>query len=381
MSLTEWILLALALVVVLGLIGFYTMRTAAGWGASSAKGAGPARPHRDQFGEAPAPKRQPRAAVIVNPTKFDDVEAVHRQVAAGCRAAGWQDPLWLETTLEDPGAGQTRQALAEDVDLVCALGGDGTVRTVADGLKGTATPMGLLPAGTGNLLARNLDVPYDSLDKSLQVALTGRNKRIDVGSMTVPGEEPYTFLVMAGMGFDADVMANTDEQLKSRVGWVAYVVSGAQHLVGPRFKAQVSTDDETFSRRTRSIIVGNVGKLQGGMKLMPDAVVDDGHLDALVLSPRGVVGWAGVLVSLLSGHRRGHDTVTHHTTAHLTVKADRPVQLQIDGDPLEKATEVSFDVEHRVLSVRVAATSAGATALSERVEAARAAVRERRAQH
>lgn len=379
-TVTEWILLALALLVVLGLVGFFAMRSSTGWGAASGGRTGPARPPREHFGDGETvEKPRPRAAVIVNPTKFDDVDAVRAQVRRGCEAAGWAEPLWLETTQDDPGAGQTRQALEAGVDVICPLGGDGTVRTVGDALKGSATPMGLLPGGTGNLLARNLDLPVESIDKCLQIALTGRNKRIDVGSMTVPGEEPYTFLVMAGMGFDADIMAGTDEDLKARMGWPAYVVSGAQHLVGPRFKARVSTDDETFTRRTRSVIIGNVGKLQGGMTLMPDAVVDDGLLDALVLSPRGVVGWAAVAARLASGRRKGHELVTHHATSHLSVTADQPVQLQIDGDPIDKATEVSFDVEHLALVVRVpAVTTGGSSVLMERVEAARAAVRERR---
>ena len=114
------------------------------------------------------PPRQRRAAIVVNPTKFDalDEHALRRRqayVAAVFRSHGWDDPLWLPTTPTETGGPQARRALAEGVDVVLAAGGDGTVRAVAQALAGTSTPMALLPAGTGNLLARNLGVPHADL--------------------------------------------------------------------------------------------------------------------------------------------------------------------------------------------------------------------------
>ncbi|EBM0725712.1 diacylglycerol kinase family lipid kinase, partial [Salmonella enterica subsp. enterica serovar Senftenberg] len=156
--------------------------------------------------------------------------------------------LFLETTQKDVGQGQTKQALEQDVDLVCPLGGDGTVRAVAEALVGSDTPMGLLPGGTGNLLARNLDLPVDDLGDALRVALTGQNKRIDVGRLTIDEsgehERPaqHIFLVMAGLGFDAAIMADAPEGLKAKVGPAAYVVSGAKNLRGPQFKVRVKFD-------------------------------------------------------------------------------------------------------------------------------------------
>jgi Sphingosine kinase and enzymes related to eukaryotic diacylglycerol kinase len=130
-----------------------------------------ARPPRDAFRqveEPPPPKK--RAAVIVNPTKIESMEALRARLDAAMTAQDWQEPLVMETTAEDPGLGQTRAALSEGVDLVCAMGGDGTVRAVAQALTGSTTPMGLLPAGTGNLLARNLLVPMDSIEDAVVVA-------------------------------------------------------------------------------------------------------------------------------------------------------------------------------------------------------------------
>jgi len=328
----------------------------------------------------PAPN-QPlrRIAVIVNPTKFDDLRAVRDGIAKGCADAGWAEPMWIETTEADPGVGQARQAVEAGVDIVCPLGGDGTVRSVATSLVSTDMPLGLLPGGTGNLLARNLGLPVDRIADALTVVLTGRNRRIDVGlvkmvphSMSadaVKGDDPASqddprredeevFLVMAGIGVDAEVMAKTNEKVKGVLGWPAYVLSGVGRLWSRGFRIRLDARGgeprkQPRVRHARSVLVGNCGTLQGDFQLMPDAEVDDGLLDAVVMSPKGFFGWAAVAADLASRHRRGHRQIIRLTLTSLSVETGRAVEAQIDGDPMGEQYGLATRILPAALLVRV----------------------------
>ncbi|HEX6056913.1 MAG TPA: diacylglycerol kinase family protein [Intrasporangium sp.] len=357
-----WII-AGAVVAVLVLGSFLALRRAPGSTARLKRGR--SRPSRHQFGSGGRNTDLKRAAVVINPTKFADLPMIRQRITSTCHAAGWGDPLFYETTIADPGTGQARRAVAEGASVVCSLGGDGTVRAVGCALIGTETPLGILPAGTGNLLARNLDLPV-ALDEAVRAALTGRNRRIDVGELVI-GEldahgEPVDagelvteqFLVMGGMGLDALIMGGTNEVLKQRVGWAAYLLSGLKHLVSPEFRTQLRLDSEPeFRRRARAVVIGNCGRLLGGLVLMPDARVDDGKLDVVIASPRGFVGWAPVIARVLTRRRKGHATLDHKVCREIRVRVDRPLPVQVDGDVIGEATEINASLRPAALTVRV----------------------------
>ncbi len=331
--------------------------------------AGP-RPARDSFrsgADEPPPRR--RVAVVVNPTKFDDLDAVRATLGAVCEAHDWAAPELIETTEHDVGFGQTREALESGVDLVCALGGDGTVRAVAQEMVGSGVPMGLLPGGTGNLLARNLEMPVDDLEKAMDVALGGRNRHIDaawvtldpehleleegVGEGSSAGERRHAFFVMAGLGLDAAIMESTSEQLKSRIGWGAYVPAGFRNMFTDRFHVTLSTDggpEET--KRARMVVIGNCGKITGGIDLLPDAEPDDGMLDVIVLAPRGVAAWASVATRVITRSDRTSSTLSRYRCQTATVEVDEPQRVQVDGDVVGEATRLAVEVQPRVLIVR-----------------------------
>lgn len=310
-------------------------------------------------------------AVVINPSKEGaaDVRAVVERV---CADAALPRPLFYETTVDDPGTGQARQALADGADIVVAAGGDGTVRAVAEALAGSGRPMGLIPVGTGNLLARNLDLPLTSVTDAVAIVLGGEDRAIDVGRARVteyaedaqPAGDPdqaHIFLVIAGLGFDAAMVADADDQLKARVGWVAYFFAGARHLHGRRMRATIRLDDgDEVEARLRSFMVGNCGRLPGGITLLPDAVIDDGELDVAAIDTRGgLAGWAQLFGEVLAqglGVRNdlpGKIGRIDHTRARRAViRVDDGEQAQVDGDPLGSAVELETWVEPGALVVR-----------------------------
>jgi YegS/Rv2252/BmrU family lipid kinase len=290
-----------------------------------------------------------RAAFVVNPTKVKDVAALRTRVETFMARAGWAEPLWLETTADDPGVGMCKQAIGEACDVVFVCGGDGTVMAAATALAGTDMAMAILPLGTGNLLARNLDMPLDDEAASLRIGVDGVTRQIDVGAI-----EDKRFVVMAGLGFDAAIMRDAPEGLKKRVGWPAYVVSATKHLRGRGIRVSITVDDgEPVERRVRTVLVGNVGKLQGGIPLLPDAKPDDGILDVAVIAPRNILDWARVAGRVVRRADAPDRRMERFRGTHVVVTASRSEPRQLDGDLIEDGRTMDIQIEAGALGVRM----------------------------
>ena len=291
-----------------------------------------------------------RAAVIYNPTKFDDLSLLRRRVAAEVHAAGWRPTIWLETTPDDPGRSMARRALEADVDLVMVAGGDGTVRAVSSQLAGTEMPMALIPAGTGNLLARNLSIPMDT-DAAIRLALHGRLEAIDMVTCTFDdGEE--RFVVMAGMGLDAQIMESTDSGLKKVIRSGAYAVAAVQNAIPDPFNATITLDDAPPVRRQMVMaLMGNVGTITAGMTLFPRAAPTDGMVDLLLASPGKVVDWARLGAQILTGQEMEGFTLTR--ARRVLIETDRPVPFELDGDTAGSTRTLRAEVDHGALRIVV----------------------------
>ena len=306
---------------------------------------------------APLPQAFPtrgRLAVVLNPIKVESVEAFQAIVSQMAVESGWQEPTWHFTTVEDSGTGQAEQAAVEGAELVIVCGGDGTVREVCAELAGTGIPVGIVPAGTGNLLARNLDIPL-YIRAAIDVALTGQDRAIDMVAVEGDGLEPSHFMVMAGMGFDAAIMEGVNEDIKKKVGWLAYVWSALKALMFPAMKLEVSVDDGPFTtHRARTCVIGNVGSLQGGMVLLPDAAIDDGTIDVVMLYPRRFLSWIPLVVRVISRREeKAGESVARMTGRKVVVRASHEVPRQLDGDIIGTGKELAMECIHGLVLVRV----------------------------
>lgn len=304
-----------------------------------------------------------RVAVVMNPSKHDDPEQFRERLRTIAERLAGLELDFHDTTREDPGHGQAAQALADGADLVIAAGGDGTVREVASALAHSGARMAILPVGTGNLLARNLDIPLDDLEKALRVALLGGDSMVDMGwmrigdsSAEISSTEKKAFLVIAGVGADAEVIGATDPRMKRRIGWPAYVVAGLDKIVGRTFSARITTPSgHSVDVDARTVLIGNVGRLPGGIVLMPDATADNHRLDVLVLSWRGAAGLSQIIARLVQpalNPKPQLSTMEQALTTSVSVVTSKPQRVQLDGDTEGRATHLLAEVDPGALIMR-----------------------------
>lgn len=333
------------------------------------------------------------AAIVFNPVKVDEAKlraAVEREQ----QDAGWAESHWYETTVDDPGVGQAKQAVSDGASVVLAVGGDGTIRAVAEGLRGTDVPIALAPAGTGNLLARNLRLTLDRLDESVRTVFTGADRRIDLGIADIErvngDRETRAFVVMAGLGIDAAMIANTDPELKKRVGWLAYVGGVLRSIKGAnavRIRFQLD-DHAARSVRVNSVMIGNCGLLTGNILLLPEAAVDDGIFDIVALRPDGLIGWFQIAWKVLwengvlrrsevgrkiLSHTKEVRTLRYLKGRKIVLRTETPQEFQIDGDAIGEVVAIRAHVEPQALVVRIPSTEEDRLPASDEAKEAQAA--------
>jgi diacylglycerol kinase (ATP) len=309
-----------------------------------------------------------RAALIVNraEVKPAEIEALYRITAAACVDAGWPAPALLLSDEQDPGCGQAGQALRDGADLVVACGGDGTVNAVAGALADTGAALGIVPFGAGSLLAADLGVP-DDLEKAVSALITGVDRRIDLGRVgggpdgRAPERPGGRALVgLAGLGLAASMVGDVPARLRKRLPRPAYLMAVARHLGDRGVTVTFELDGRVVRHRcVRTALIGNFGRVQGGLDLIPGAEPDDGLLDLVVLTPRGrVAGWPRALSELLSSRARNTDDVTRYRAGHIVARTRRPIAQEVDGEFLGHGVCLDVQVRRRALAVRVPRTEA-----------------------
>jgi len=266
---------------------------------------------------------------------------------------GHADPLWYEVRKSRKAPQYARRALAEGAEVIFVWGGDGTVQRCIDAVADTGAVLAILPAGTANLLATNLEIPAD-LTEAVLVGLHGERRRLDTGTMN--GEH---FAVMAGAGLDARMIAEADRGMKDRIGRAAYLYTGARSLSARRVKATIKVDGRHyFTGRISCVLAGNVSKILGGVEAFSGALPDDGLLEIGIVTAANRLEWARTLgrVALNTAEKSPFVKVTRGRKAK--IRFGRPLRYELDGGARPAVTKVRIRVHPGSIRICVPAKAA-----------------------
>jgi diacylglycerol kinase (ATP) len=314
--------------------------------------------HLTGGGETPTPPEPVQVewpqtvAVIFNPSSGGDSASERSDRVRQAIEETGKKLIWLETTPEDSGQGLAKDAVEQGADVVIASGGDGTVMACATGLAGSEVPLAVLPLGTGNLVAVNFDIPTD-LSDALEIALACRRRRIDLGK-TGDTNGDGRFVIAAGIGFDAAMQRDVNHKLKARMGPLAYVWSALRNVRRPRATYRLRLDGgEELTQRAQGVLVANLGKISGGLPILPDAVPDDGVFDIAVLKTRTLGDWVGVAARILVRSRRTGPDVDTFRAAKVQIRCDQVQPVQFDGDAVDPTDRLDLAIDASSLTLAV----------------------------
>lgn len=295
-----------------------------------------------------------RSALVINPSKGGWERALDA-VTDAADETGWPEPTVHLTTREETGHAQASAALADGAELVVAAGGDGTVRAVAHALAGTSAELGVVPNGTANLLAHNLEIPADHRSAAA-IAVTGTRRSIDLGLARLDDEvRDLPFVVLAGMGHDAGTVAATRPGLKDRIGWPAYVAPAARSALRRPVSMTVQHDDEPEREVLAwSVLAANCSRVRGGVAIAPGGLLDDGLLDVLEVTVRRPGQWLGVAAKGTLGLERDVAGLQTRGSTEVTVTTEQPLHIQLDGDVVGPARRMHARCLPHAITVRAA---------------------------
>ncbi|WP_419163755.1 diacylglycerol/lipid kinase family protein [Candidatus Palauibacter sp.] len=276
-----------------------------------------------------------RFLVLLNPGAGGgpvSLETLRRRLGGAFAARGVPFDI-VEAAGAEEGLRVTRAAATRGYRAIVAVGGDGTVSVALRGVAGTRVPVAIIPFGTGNQLALNFDIPT-SLEDSVRVAVEGEVTEIDLARAN--GE---MFALMAGAGLDAQVMAGATAELKSRLGFAAYLYSGLKNVIGhPDADFRITADKEELHVKAQMVLLANAGQLGAGplpveFRMAPGVSFQDGLIDVCIYAPRNLPEVARILWRVTRNRFAGDDQMVFFQARRVRIEADPPVAIQIDGEP------------------------------------------------
>ncbi|HEX6135052.1 MAG TPA: diacylglycerol kinase family protein [Longimicrobiales bacterium] len=296
--------------------------------------------------------RAGRTLIIVNPhAGHDDERRLRRRLGGAFAERGASFDL-IPTERAGHATELARDAAQLGYRAVAVCGGDGTLAEAATGLAGSATPLAIIPRGTANQVAYNLGIPR-ALEAAVDVAVFGAPSNIDLGRI-----DGRAFALVAGAGFDAAVMQSATRELKERFGFGAYVYAAMKEaLTAGQRRFHLRADDREIEVDAVSVMVANVGELftrwlplRFCLAPQPTSAWHDGLLDVVIVAPRHAPDLAAILWRSANRKFTGSDRLLHFQAHEITIDADPPIAVQVDGDP-SGVTPVTVSVMREAMRV------------------------------
>ncbi len=302
-----------------------------------------------------------RTVLILNPTsgistvteKRMPPEETEEAILQGLQSYGIEPKIY-HTTLEDTGKGLASRAAAEHAELVIAVGGDGTIHAVANGLVGTQSTLGIIPTGTMNNLAHSLNIP-DTIPAACVAIAKGETRLIDVGKIN-----EQIFLEVAGIGLEASLFPAVEEIKKLGLLTTLHgVVSGLKTLLTFKpTRIRITFDDrQRRPYEALQVTICNAPFYGIHLELAPDILMDDGLLDVIIYRNFSKLEYIRHAISISQGRRIYQPKIVHMRVKSLRINSDQPLDLQVDGIP-QGTTPAKVMVLPGALRVRVPAVDA-----------------------
>lgn len=254
----------------------------------------------------------------------------------------------LITTPEKGARHFAAEAVRDGVDLLAVSGGDGTVIEAMAALVNTNVPIAIFPAGTGNLLSVNLGLPK-TVPEAVHSALFGDRRPLDLARITTPerGDDERYFAILAGAGYDAWVIRDADREAKNKFGMGAYLWAAFKNLRHRPVLVRLILDNgrRSLRRRAKSVMVANMGYLQGNVMMVPEARPDDGYLDVAILKAETMSDWTRLAINAVRGRLEEDPAIEYHQVRKVEVVLSRVQPMQFDGE--------EADAPHRTFTVEV----------------------------
>ena len=289
------------------------------------------------------------ATLIVNPVSGVGNPLERRKLLKSlAKDLGWVGN-YIETIKEISANQIAKTEIARGITHIIACGGDGTIMEVLEALLDKKVVLGIVPLGTGNILARNLSIPLDT-NEALKIAFFGNPRLIDAGK----ANDNY-FSIIAGIGLDAEIMRSTGREVKDRWGLFAYVVAAIKNLLNKHGTYEIKLDNKKpFTVKAKTIMASNMGKLMGGVEIIPSTHPQSGSLQLCIIKARSLNSWMNLTISALSGkiEKSNYYAVYEAKKIEIDVLSGKKL-YECDGDHFPPTQHLSIQIYPKAVSVMV----------------------------